>query len=137
MYILEKPDSKFKVCTVLRNIMLADQTLNLLVGNRIFPIISIEKAGDGNFIVYQRESYSIQRTKQGIYEQNCTVYITCVASDYDESQEIAEAIYLALEGVRNLQDSETGVTINQVSLIDSTEDFVADKYIQVLKFQID
>jgi hypothetical protein len=137
MYILNKQDTKFKVCNVIRKFLLGNETLKLLVGNRIYPIMAIEGVGDGDMILYQRESYSQSRTKQGIYEQSCSVFITCVSSDYDTSQEIAEQVYLTLQDVNRYIDEETGIVINKIDMVDSTEDYAADKYIQVLKFQID
>ena len=137
MYITNKTDTKFKVCNVIRKFLLENKTLQLLVGNRIYPIISIEAAGDGDFIVYQRESYSQTRTKQGIYEQSCSVFISCISSDYDTSQEIAEQVYFTLQDVNNYVDEETGIIVNRINMVDSTEDFAGNKYLQVLKFQID
>ena len=136
MIITGKEHTKFKVCNTIRKFLLNNETINLLVGNRIFPILSIEQAGDGDFIVYQRESYSQMKTKQGIYDQQVSVFITCVSSDYDTSQEIAEQVYLALQNINNYIDPDNGVIINSIDLEDSTEDYAADKYLQVLKFRI-
>lgn len=136
MYITNKENTKFRVCNVIRKFLLENKTLQLLVDKRIFPIISIEQAGQGDFIVYQRESYSQMKTKQGIYDQQCSVFITCVSSSYDTSQEMAEQVYLTLQDINNYIDPDTGVIINGIDLEDSTEDYAADRYIQVLKFRI-
>lgn len=136
MYITGKNNTKFKVCNTIRKFLMNNETIKLLVGNRIFPIISIEGAGQGDFIVYQRESYSQMKTKQGIYDQQCSIFITCVSSDYDTSQEIAEQVYLCLQDIYNYQDPDNGVIINHIDLEDSTEDYAADRYLQVLKFRI-
>jgi hypothetical protein len=136
MYILNKKDTKFKVCNVIRKFLLENETLQLLVGNRIYPIMAVEGIGDGDFIVYQRESYGQSRTKQGIYEQTCSVFIVCVSSDYDTSQEIAEQVYLTLQDVNNYVDEETDIVINKIDMVDSTEDYAGDRYFQVLKFDI-
>ena len=136
MYITNKENTKFKVCGVIRKFLLANKELELLVGKRIYPIMKMEKAGPGDFIVYQRESYSQSKTKAGIYDQECSVFITCVSSDYDVSQEIAEQVYLTLQNINNYIDPETGIIINFIDLADSTEDYVQDKFLQVLKFRI-
>ncbi len=52
MYITDKRNTKFKVCNTIRKFLMDNETIQLLVGNRIFPILSIEKAGDGDLIVY-------------------------------------------------------------------------------------
>jgi hypothetical protein len=136
MIITDKTNTKFKITNVIRKFLLENKTLQMLVGNRIFPIISIEQAKEGDFIVYQREEYSIQKTKNGIYEQEVSVFITCVSSDYDVSQEIAEQVYLTLQNINNYIDPDSGMVINYIDLADSTEDYAVDKFIQVLKFRI-
>lgn len=137
MYILSKEQNKFKVCNVVRDILLKDNTIQLLVGNRIYPIMAIEGVGEGPFIVYQRSSYQHNRTKQGIYEEIAEVFIIAISSDYDESQELAERIYLCLQDITKYVDDKTGMIINHIDLIDSTEEYAADRYIQVLKFRIE
>lgn len=136
MYVTDKYDTKFKITNIIRKFLLENKTLQLLVGNRIYPIISIEEAGDGDCIVYQRESYSQMKTKQGIYEQEVSVFITAISSDYDTSQEIAEQIYLTLQDVMSYKDPDTGMIINWIDMVDSTEDYAAGKYLQVLKFRV-
>ena len=136
MYITNKADTKFKVCSIIRKFLLENKTLQLLVGKRIFPVTLVEGSGDGDFILYQRDSYSLRKTKQGIYEQECSVYITCVSSDYDTSQEIAEQVYLSLQNVCNYKDPDTGIIINSIDLDDSREDYAVDKFLQLLKFRI-
>ena len=76
----DKKQTKFTVCTLLRELLLNDKTVNELIGKQIYPIIAPEKT-KGNYIVYVRDEYSIERTKQGIYNQNCIVYISCVSSN--------------------------------------------------------
>lgn len=136
-YITNKENTKFKVTTVIRKFLMNNDTLKLLVGNRIYPIISIEQAGEGDFIVYQRESYSQMKTKQGIYDQQVSIFISCVSSDYDTSQELAEQVYLCLQDIYNYIDEETGIIINHIDLEDSTEDYAGGRYIQVLKFRVE
>lgn len=135
-YITNKENTKFKVTTVIRKFLMNNEMIKLLVGNRIYPVLAIEEAGEGDFIAYQRASYSQMKTKQGIYDQEVSIIITCVSSDYDTSQEIAEQVYLCLQDIYNYRDEETDVIINHIDLEDSMEDYGAGKFIQVLKFQI-
>ena len=46
---MEKLRTKFSVCTLLREMLLNDSTINELVGNQIYPIIAPE-ATQGNYI---------------------------------------------------------------------------------------
>lgn len=130
-----KLNTKFNVCTAIRTILYNDEHVRSLVNDRIFPIVAPEKT-QGNFIIYQRDSYVLRKTHMNIYEQSCTIFITCVSSSYDESQLMADAVFKSLQGLYSYKDEDTGVVINSIDLVDSTEDAVGDKYIQVLYFDI-
>ena len=119
--------SKFKIGTNIRQWLLASTSITEKVGDRIYPIVAPMDT-TGTFIVYQRDEYSKEYTKYGVYSEVCKVYITVISESYDESQEIAELIDTELEGSRDGY---------QIKLIDSTEEAVENKYIQVLLFKID
>lgn len=129
----DKKRTKFSVCTLLRELLLKDETVNKLTGKQIYPIIAPENT-KGNYIVYVRDEYSIERTKQGIYNQNCIVYISCVSSNYDDSQEMAEAVSQCLDNKYNISNEIQ--YIQSIEMIDSTEDYDGDVYIQTLQFKI-
>lgn len=130
---MEKLKTKFTVCTLLREMLLEDATIQELVGNKIYPIIAPENT-QGNYIVYVRDEYSINRTKMNIYEQNCIVYISCVSDDYDVSQQMANAVFQVLDDRYNIHN-ET-MSIRSINMTDSTEDYDGDVYIQTLQFTI-
>ena len=118
--------NKFKITTLARALMLQSAVLQQIVGTKIFPLRA-DLDTQGAFITYAREQYSVKRDKMGINEQNCRVAIICVSADYDESQDMIEAVFDALDG------NHEGVTFN---LVDSTEDFANDKYVQVSLYEI-
>ncbi len=128
-----KLQTKFSVCTLIRERLLADEKIKELVDSRIYPIIAPEGT-QGNYIVYVRDEYSIDRTKVGIAFHNCIVFISCVSSSYDESQEIADAVFQALDGKYKINSEQHN--INAIELVDSTEDYDGDVYIQTLSFSI-
>lgn len=128
-----KLQTKFSVCTLIRERLLNDEKIKELVGNKIFPIIAPE-ATEGNYIVYVRDEYSIDRTKTGIAFHNCIVFISCVSSSYDESQKIADAVFQCLDGRYKINTKAQN--INAIEMIDSTEDYDGDVYIQTLSFSI-
>lgn len=128
-----KIDTKFSVCTELRKLLLDDSVISDLVGNKIYPIIAPEGT-EGDYIVYVRDQYSINRTKQGIYEQTCIVFISCVSSKYDTSQKIAEAVFNCLDSKYKI--TTENLVINSIEMLDSTEDYADDVYIQTLEFSI-
>lgn len=121
-------ESKFKITTKIRAALLEQSEITDIVGDQIFPIIA-PKDTPGDFIVYQRDEYSKNYTKMGISEQSCRVYVNAVSEDYDRSQELAFQINECLEGYHP-------DLCMDVKLVDSTEDFEDNKYIQVLLFDI-
>lgn len=125
--------TKFSVCTEIRKMLLEDSKIKEFVDNRVYPIVAPEGT-EGNFIVYVRDQYGISKTKQGIYEQNCIVFISCISDRYDVSQDMADSVFQCLVG---RYSKDTGKTIiNNIEMLDSTEDFVNGLYIQTLEFSI-
>lgn len=118
----------FDITTVVRGILLSDKKVKGLIGNKMFPVFAPQDT-EGDFIIYYRDSYGIERTKAGIAEQQCDVFLAVLSDDYDKSVEIADAVFLSLEGAFTDPD----ITIH---LTDSTEDSVDGKYLQLLKFNI-
>lgn len=121
-------ENKFKIASVIRDLLLQNASVNELVSNKIYPLYAPEKTA-GDFILYKREEYSIDYTKMGVSGVRCRIFINAISEDYDRSQEIAERVYQALVGKYS-----DGM---QIKLIDSTEDMVDKKYIQVLLFSIE
>lgn len=128
-----KLNTKFGICTEVRRLLLENEAVTELVGTKIYPILAPEGT-KGNFITYTRSNYTINETKMGIYEQDCDVAIACVAESYDKSIEIADAVFKALHGYYAIHRGN--IVMNSISLVDSSEDWVDDVYIQYLQFRI-
>lgn len=121
--------NKFKITTLIKDILLADSNIQSLVGDDIHPLVaSTDTSGD--FIVYQRDGYKQEHTNMGVSRQIPIVFINAVSTDYDRSQEIASLIYEALQG-------DFTNPIMRIRLEDSTEDYDDGKYIQILQFSIE
>jgi len=120
--------SKISITNDIRSILLADADIQAMIDTRIFPLFA-PKDTTGDFILYKRDEYNLERTKMGIAREKCKVYLNIVSDDYDNAQRLAELAYSALEG----SHQEYGIT---VELTDSTEDTQDDKYIQILLFSI-
>lgn len=118
----------FKVTTEVRAILLCSKEIEVSIGENIFPIIAPENTG-GDFIVYQRDGFKQETTKFGVSSQTPLVNVTAISENYDRSQDLACLIYDTLSGSFTNPD----LTIH---LEDSTEDFIDNKYIQVLQFSI-
>lgn len=116
----------FAITSTLRTLMLQDEAIKAMVDNRIFPLIA-PKETEGDFVVYQRDGYSTDKTKMGVYLNQPLVFINVVSEDYDRSQELAGLITDHLVGSYDTME---------ISLEDSTEDITDKKFIQVLLFKI-
>lgn len=118
----------FKITTEIRSILLASGEITAVIEEKVFPIIAPENTA-GDFIVYQRDGFKQEYTQMGIASQSPLVNVTAVSDNYDRSQDLASLIYDTLSG--DFRDPD--ITIR---LEDSTEDFIDNKYIQILQFSI-
>jgi len=120
--------SKFKITTKVRTALLNKPEITNLIGDRIFPVVApMDTKGD--FLIYKRDEYSKDYTKMGISQQTCQVYVTAISESYDRSQELAYQINEALEGKHADLKME-------VFLVNASEDFEDNKFIQDLLFEI-
>lgn len=123
---------KWQIGNDIRELLLADTSVTEAVGQNIFPVIApIETVGD--FILYKREKYSKKMTTMGVYEDDCQISISVIADNYDNATSIASMIDNALTGQHYIKDNTVRLRID---LMDSTEDFEDNKYIEVLLFRI-
>ena len=119
----------FKITTEVRAILLASDSVKDIVDEKIFPVIAPENT-EGDFIVYQRDGYKQDSTKFGVYRQVPIVNVIAVSENYVRSQELASLIYDTLSG--DFTDPDIHIEFE-----DSTEDFIDNKYVQVLQFSIE
>lgn len=99
-----------------------------MVSDRIFPLFA-SKDTSGDFIIYSRYKYTRIRNNMG-YLEECQILIVVGSDNYDRSQLLAEYISNSLEG------NKVDGVIYQSSLLDSTEDYESDLYLQILLFEI-
>ena len=122
---------KWRIGNDVRSILLANSGITAQVGQNIFPLIAPENV-KGDFIIYQRDKYSKQTTKMGVYEDDCQLVVVAVAESYDDALNLAELIDNTLTG-KHIKDDGTRITID---LVDSTEAYEDLKYIETLLFKI-
>lgn len=118
----------FGITTEIRGILLASASIKDVIGHKIYPIVAPDGT-DGDFIVYRRDGYRQEYSKMGVARQIPIVYVSVISDNYDRSNKIASLIYSELEG------SFKNPTM-AIHLEDSTEDYVDNKYVQVLQFSI-
>ena len=122
---------KWRVGNDIRALLLKDEDIVNQVKNNIYPLIAPESTL-GDFIIYVRNKYNKSAVKQGIYQDECEVAVVGISDNYDSAIALAAKIDNALTGGHTL---ENGVKI-QITLVDSTETFEDDKYIETLIFSI-
>ena len=116
----------------IRDILLADPGVSSQVSaEHIYPLVAPENT-KGDFIVYSREKYSKKNVNQGVYEDDCQVAVVGISDNYDNAVALASKIDNALTGTHT---NDEGKKI-QIILMDSTEVFEDNKYIETLLFQI-
>lgn len=125
---MARAGNKFGITTEIRGLLLDNERLTQLVGDKVFPI-SAEKDTEGDFITYQRDGYFVERNKMGVHDQSCKLFVCAVSDDYARSVKLADLIYTILDG----EFTDPDMTIH---LEDSTEDSVDGKFIQILLFSI-
>lgn len=123
-------ESKFKVTTIVRDKLLNDSEIVTLIDDKIYPVVAPDGT-IGDFIAYQRDGYSKQRSVMGTALTKPLIYVSAISEDYDRSQHLAYLIDKCLDPEVNDPDSDL-----KMHLIDSTEDFADGKFIQVLLFEI-
>lgn len=124
-----RAEQKFTITTEIRKILLDFEPIRVAIGTKVFPVIA-PGGTEGDFITYFRDEYSLDYSKMGITVQRCTVIVSAVSENYDRGQKMAKWIFEALQG--DFQNPEM-----RIRMIDSTEDFVDKKYLQILKFTIE
>lgn len=115
----------------IRDILLKDEGIIEQVEGNIFPLVA-PITTEGDFIIYSRNRYSKSTVKQGVYMDECEVAVTGISDNYDNAIALASKIDNSLSGQHTL---ENGVRL-QITLVDSTETFDDDKYIETLVFSI-
>lgn len=122
---------KWRVGNDIRSILLKNEEIVNQVGTNIYPIIASENTM-GDFIVYVRNRYSKSAVKMGVYSDECEVAVLGISDNYDSAIALASKIDNALVGIHTL---DNGVRL-QITLVDSTETYDDDKYIETLVFNI-
>lgn len=119
-------------------------TKNLNVGKAIntmlstvlpsFPIIA-EQGANFPFAVYRRIGYNTKNTKDVYnYEETIVFEVNIAATTYAESVELAQRVKDVLEHNRGTYDN---LKINDITMMDASEDWVNEAYIQSMRFTID
>lgn len=113
----------------IRAMLLGNAELGKMV-TKIYPIFVKEAILP--YIVYNRVSLMQDVTKSGGAD-TANIDVDCYAASYEESIKIAEIVRSTLEFQTGEQD---GVRIRRCFLVDSTEAYADDAFLQRLRFQV-
>lgn len=104
----------------------------------IFPLVAPANT-TGTFAVYKRASLRCDNTKDGFnYQEVSNIEIVIVSQTYLESVEKAINVKMYLEHLRGTYQTakDETIEIGDVTLIDCSEDWNNDAYLQTLNFQV-
>ena len=122
-------DKKFKAIKHVFSLLSNSPTIQSFVGSKIYPLVApLETKGD--FIAIRREGYRREDTKMGVSVQRSIFSVVAVSRDWEVGLNIADAIYDVLEG----DHAEYGLRIRMDNY---AEDYVDQKFIQVLQFYLE
>lgn len=99
-----------------------------------YPIIA-EQGANFPFSVYRRLGYYPKNTKDVYnYEETVVIEVNIAATTYAESVELAQRVKDVLEHNRGTYEN---LNINDITMVDATEDWLNEAYIQSMRFNID
>lgn len=123
-------ESKVGLSTItneVRGILLADEKLTAMVGDRIYPLKS--QGNKGDFILYAVDGDKEDRNKMGITQRVTNLLVKAVSTEYTSIQKVYDCVCDALVG----EYTNPRMSIEKV---DSTDDLIDDKYVKLMVFEI-
>lgn len=102
----------------------------------IYPIVA-PLGTQGNFAVYKRTSLSVENTKDIFnYDENSTYDIVVVTDKYEDGLRFATNIKMYLERLKGhyKTSNEEEIIIGDVTMIDASEEWNDDAYLQKMTF---
>ena len=123
-----RADKKFKAIKEIFSLLSNDPTIQTFVGDKIYPLVAPQNV-EGDFIALRRDGYRRQDTKMGVAIQQSVFYVFVISEDYDRSLDIADVVYDVLDG-----DHPHDI---RIKMDDYTEEYVDQKFIQVLRFNLE
>lgn len=112
------------------NKLLSVDSIKSVVNNKVYPLIASLNT-TFPYIVFQRTSTPFSN-KDNVYQDSINIEIIAVSDNYDKSVELTELIRNELEGKRNITVEE--FRIASIKLIDTSESYSNDAYLQSLTF---
>lgn len=116
------------------SLLTENEELNNLINKKVYPLIANVNT-TFPFIVYRRSGIDSVSSKDRLINRERGNIDLIIASDtYNESIEIAEKVNKALIHKRGLV---AGINIKDIELVNASEDFIEDTFIQELTYKIE
>lgn len=123
-----------EVGSVIKSLLLSKQEVVDRIKKEIHPIVAPSGTGFP-FITYCRTSIAPTYTKdKRSLEDTSTVDVTVHAASYESSVEILRLVFDALQGYSG---ECNGIEVDEIRMVDSSEDFQDESYLQNMTFEID
>lgn len=119
-------ETSISVNKYIYQLLISDEKLKELVGNKIYPLVA-EESVTYPFIIFTKENAFANYTKDLLLYDTVNISVAVAAVNYFQTVQIAERVRQILENYRN--DYFYNILLENV-----TEDFVEDTYIQQLQF---
>lgn len=123
-----------EVGSVIKSLLLSKQEVTDKIKKEIHPLVAPSGTGYP-FVTYCRTGVAPTYTKDKLsIEDTATVDVTIHAASYESSVEILLIVFDALQG---FSGECNGIDVNEIRMVDSSEDFQEDSYLQNMTFEID
>lgn len=119
-------ETSISVNKYIYQLLITDDKLKELVGNKIYPLIA-EESVTYPFIIFTKENAFANYTKDLLTYDTVNISVAIAAVNYFQTVQIAERVRQILENYRD--DYFYNILLDNV-----TEDYVEDTYIQQLQF---
>jgi len=119
-------ETSISVNKYIYQLLITDDKLKELVGNKIYPLVA-EESVTYPFIIFTKENAFANYTKDLLTYDTVNISVAIAAVNYFQTVQIAERVRQILENYRD--DYFYNILLDNV-----TEDYVEDTYIQQLQF---
>ena len=99
---------------------------------KVFPVVTDEAVLP--YVCYHREALETAVAKHAQSADTATIVVDCYAATYNGSVALAEAVREALDNVSIT--TSAGLTVRSSYLVDATESWTDDSYLQSLSFKL-
>ena len=119
-------ETSISVNKYIYQLLISDEKLKELVGNKIYPLVA-EESVTYPFIIFTKENAFANYTKDLLTYDTVNISVAIAAVNYFQTVQIAERVRQILENYRDGY-------FYTILLDNVTEDYVEDTYIQQLQF---